>query len=72
MAAEAFCRLNRVFSRKGVTLIMSGVNTEGQGGLSLRAVDGSIKEVRMLGGLNSALESCDNDLLKSFYASKEI
>jgi sulfate permease, SulP family len=74
-AAEAFSRLNRVFSRKGVTLVMSGVNAEGPLGLSLRAVgvgqDGNSIEVRMFGDLNSALESCENDLLKAFYASKE-
>jgi SulP family sulfate permease len=74
-AAEAFSRLNRVFSRKGVTLVMSGVDAEGPLGLSLRAVgigqDGTSNEVRMFEDLNSALESCENDLLKSFYASKE-
>jgi sulfate permease, SulP family len=74
-AAEAFSRLNRVFSRKGVTLVMSGVNAEGPLGLSLRAVgvgqDGNSNEVRMFEDLNSALESCENDLLKAFYASKE-
>jgi SulP family sulfate permease len=74
-AAEAFSRLNRVFSTKGITLVMSGVDPEGPLGLSLRAVgigqDGSSNEVKMFGDLNSALESCENDLLKSFYASKE-
>jgi SulP family sulfate permease len=74
-AAEAFNRLNRVFSRKGVTLIMSGVNAEGPLGSSLRSVglgqDGDSNEVRMFSDLNSALESCENDLLKSLYANKE-
>ncbi|KAE8453806.1 hypothetical protein EG329_009318 [Mollisiaceae sp. DMI_Dod_QoI] len=72
-AAEAFNRLNRLFSRKGVTLVMSGVNEEGPLGLSLRAVglgeDGN--EVKLFADLNSALESCENELLKTFYASKE-
>jgi SulP family sulfate permease len=72
-AAEAFSRLNRVFSKKGVTLIMSGVFADGPLGLSLRAVglgqDGN--EVKLFAELNSALESCENELLKTFYASKE-
>jgi SulP family sulfate permease len=72
-AAEAFNRLNRVFSRKGVTLLMSGVDTDGPLGQSFQAVglgqDGN--EVKLLADLNSALESCENELLKTFYASKE-
>lgn len=72
-AAEAFNRINRVFSRKGVTLVMSGVDPEGPLGLSLQAVglgqDGN--EVKLFEDLNSALESCENELLKTFYASKE-
>jgi SulP family sulfate permease len=72
-AAEAFNRINRVFSRKGVTLVISGVDPQGTLGLSLRAVglgeDGH--EVNLFEDLNSALESCENELLKTFYASKE-
>ena len=72
-AAEAFNRLNRVFSRKGVTLVMSGVCPDGPLGSSLQAVglgeDGN--KVKLFADLNSALESCENELLKAFYASKE-
>jgi sulfate permease, SulP family len=72
-AAEAFNRINRVFSRKGVTIVMSGVNGESPIGLSLRNVglgeDGN--PVKLFPDLNSALESCENELLKAFYASKE-
>jgi SulP family sulfate permease len=72
-AAEAFNRLNRVFSRKGVTLLMSGVDADGPLGQSFQAVglgqDGN--EVKLFADLNSALESCENELLKTFYASKE-
>lgn len=72
-AAEAFSRLNRVLGKKGVTLLMSGVDADDSLGLSLRAVglgqDGT--EVRLFADLNSALESCENDLLKTLYASKE-
>ena len=72
-AAEAFNRINRVFSAKGVVLLMSGVNTDGPLGQSLNAVglgqDGN--EVKMFPDLNSALESCENELLKTFYANRE-
>lgn len=72
-AAEAFNRLNRILSLKGVTLLMSGVKDDSPSGLGLQAVglgeDG--REVKMFEDLNSALESCENELLKTFYASKE-
>jgi SulP family sulfate permease len=72
-AAEAFNRINRVFSKKGVTLLMSGANPEDPLGLTLRSVglgeEGN--EVKMFADLNAALESCENELLKTFYASKE-
>jgi SulP family sulfate permease len=72
-AAEVFNRLNRVFSKKGVTVIMSGVNADGELGLSLRAVGlgQADNEVSLFEDLNSALESCENELLKTFYANKE-
>lgn len=72
-AAEAFNRLNRLFSRKGVTLVMSGVDEEGPLGLGLRAVGlgEAGNDVKLFADLNSALESCENELLKTFYASKE-
>ncbi len=72
-AAEAFNRINRVFSRKGVTLLMSGVQAGGALEIGLRAVglgQGG-NEVNFFADLNSALESCENELLKTFYASKE-
>ncbi|KAM3073241.1 hypothetical protein ACMFMG_008950 [Clarireedia jacksonii] len=72
-AAEAFNRLNRVFSKKGVTLALSGVDPECPLGQSLRAVglgqEGD--EVNLFPDLNSALESCENELLKTFYARQE-
>lgn len=72
-AAEAFNRINRVFSRKGITIVMSGVDTNSEIGLSLRNVGLGEQgnEVKLFGDLNSALESCENELLKAFYASKE-
>lgn len=72
-AAEAFKRINRVFSKKGVTLVLSGVNADGSLGLSLRAVDldEDGNPVKLFEELNSALESCENELLKTFYASQQ-
>lgn len=72
-AAEAFNRLNRVFSRKGVTTSMSSVHPEDPLGQSLFAVGlGSEgNPVTMYTDLNSALESCENDLLKTLYHSTE-
>jgi SulP family sulfate permease len=78
-AAEAFNRINRLFSAKGVTLVMSGIDADGPLGLSLRNVgigeevaeDSVGGEVRIFPDLNAALESCENELLKTFYASRE-
>ncbi|KFY63524.1 hypothetical protein V497_01974 [Pseudogymnoascus sp. VKM F-4516 (FW-969)] len=72
-AAEAFNRLNRIFSAKGVTIVMSGVSSESPIGLSLRNVglgEGG-NEVTLLPDLNSALESCENGLLKALYHNKD-
>jgi sulfate permease, SulP family len=72
-AAEAFNRINRICSWKGVTMVMSGIDAQSPIGLSLRNVglgeDGN--QVKLFADLNSALESCENELLKAFYASKE-
>ncbi|KAH8663149.1 sulfate transporter family protein-like protein [Tricladium varicosporioides] len=72
-AAECFNRLNRIFGKKGVSLVMSGVNSSGPLGMTLFAVglgqDGN--EVKLFEDLNSALESCENELLKTLYMSKE-
>lgn len=72
-AAEAFNRLNRILNGKGVTLLMCGVDLNKPLGRDLRAVGlgGEGAEVEMFGDLNSALESCENELLKTFYASRE-
>ncbi|TVY82802.1 Uncharacterized protein LSUE1_G003124 [Lachnellula suecica] len=74
-AAEAFNRLNRIFSKKGVSLVMSGVQPNGPFNSTLLAVglgqgEGD-NEVKMLSDLNSALESCENELLKTLYTSKD-
>jgi len=72
-AGEAFNTISRILDKKGVVLILSGVEGESKLGRNLRAVgvgrDGI--EVVMLPDLNSALESCENELLKTYYASQE-
>ncbi|KAF4995101.1 hypothetical protein FDECE_12899 [Fusarium decemcellulare] len=72
-AGEAFNTISRLLDNKGVILVLSGVDSESQLGRNLRAVglgnDGI--EVMMLPDLNSALESCENELLKTLYARQE-
>ncbi|KAL4730084.1 hypothetical protein ACLX1H_002114 [Fusarium chlamydosporum] len=72
-AGEAFNTISRLLDNKGVVLVLSGVDSETQLGRNLRAVglgnDGI--EVMMLPNLNSALESCENELLKTLYARQE-
>ncbi|KAH7328663.1 sulfate transporter family-domain-containing protein [Stachybotrys elegans] len=72
-AGEAFNTISRLLDKKGVVLVLSGVDPERPLGANLRAVGlgcGSI-EVLMLPDLNSALESCENELLKTLYARQE-
>lgn len=72
-AGEVFNTISRLLDKKGVVLVLSGVDAESQLGRTLRAVglgsDGI--EVMMLPDLNSALESCENELLKTLYARQE-
>ncbi|CAM1506778.1 Fc.00g064190.m01.CDS01 [Cosmosporella sp. VM-42] len=72
-AGEAFNTISRLLDNKEVVLVLSGVDPESQLGRNLRAVglgsDGI--EVMMLPNLNSALESCENELLKTLYARQE-
>ncbi|KPM38953.1 Uncharacterized protein C24H6.11c [Neonectria ditissima] len=72
-AGEAFNTISRLLNNKAVHLVLSGVDSESQLGRNLRAVgvgsDGI--EVMMLPNLNSALESCENELLMTLYARQE-
>ncbi|KAI1176944.1 sulfate transporter family-domain-containing protein [Nemania sp. FL0916] len=72
-AAEGFKTISRLLQRKGVDLLISGKDTRSSVGLDLRAVGlGSDDiEVRFMPDLNSALESCENEQLKTFYANQE-
>ncbi|KAK1781064.1 sulfate transporter family-domain-containing protein [Copromyces sp. CBS 386.78] len=72
-AGEVFNTITRLLNHKGVELIISGVDTEQELGRHLRAAglgeDGI--DVKLLPELNSALEYCENELLKTLYASQE-
>lgn len=68
-AAEAFTRINRILKVKGVELVICGIKMNGEVGTGLCNVglfnedDGAL----YCESLNSALEYCENELLKAFY-----
>jgi len=72
-AGEAFNTISRLLEGKGIHLVLSGVDPQRALGRDLRTVglgeDGI--EVSFLPDLNSALESCENELLKTFYATNQ-
>ncbi|KAI5866907.1 sulfate transporter family protein [Durotheca rogersii] len=72
-AAEGFKTINRLLDGKGIHLLISGKDAESKIGRDLRAVglgaDGP--NVMFMPDLNSALESCENEQLKTFYARQE-
>jgi sulfate permease, SulP family len=72
-SGAAFNTITRLLNGKGVVLVLSGCDPESALGRDLRAVGVGEEDiaVRMLPDLNSALESCENELLKTFYASQE-
>ena len=72
-AAEAFTRVNRILNTKNVQLVMCGLDLDGEVGKSLQNV-GLFDEgdgVQYFLSLNSALEYCENELLKAFYYQQE-
>ncbi|KAI0404788.1 sulfate transporter family-domain-containing protein [Xylaria palmicola] len=72
-AAEGFKTISRLLHGRGVSLLISGKDAESSVGLDLRTVglgsDGI--DVKFMPDLNSALESCENEQLKTFYANQE-
>ncbi|KAI1811784.1 sulfate transporter family protein [Poronia punctata] len=72
-AAEGFKTISRLLHAKGITLLISGKDADIGVGLDLRAVGlGSDNiDVKFMPDLNSALESCENEQLKTFYARQE-
>jgi SulP family sulfate permease len=72
-AGEAFNTISRLLDGKGILLVLSGVDAESELGRNLRSVglgEAGI-DVMLLPDLNSALEYCENELLKTFYANQE-
>ncbi|KAI1823976.1 sulfate transporter family protein [Xylaria intraflava] len=72
-AAEGFKTISRLLYMKGVSLLISGTDAESSVGLDLTTVGlGSDDiDVKFMPDLNSALESCENEQLKTLYASQE-
>lgn len=74
-AGEAFSTVSRLLAAKRIVLMLSGVDTDGPIGRDLRAVGlGSSSngtQVIFSPNLNSALENCENELLRTFYVSQE-
>lgn len=72
-AGEGFNTISRLLHGKDIELVISGADPELPLGRSLRAVglgeDGI--DVKILPDLNSALEYCENELLKSLYAEPQ-
>lgn len=71
-AAEAFTRINRILNGKGVQLVICGFAINGKMGKSLGSVGlfNEADHVQYFQSLNSALEYCENELLKIFYYQK--
>lgn len=72
-AAEGFMTINRLLAGKGIHLLISGKDAESKLGRDLRAVGLGAEgpDVMFMPDLNSALESCENEQLKTFYARQE-
>lgn len=73
-AAEAFARINRLLIARSVEMIMCGFLAASSVGKSLYKVgllEGS-ERITCFEDLNSALESCENELLKTFYHQKAL
>ncbi|KAI9844233.1 MAG: hypothetical protein M1837_005739 [Sclerophora amabilis] len=72
-AADAFTRINRILTAKGVHMILCGASREGEIGKSLQGngLWDEGNEVMIFEDLNSALEHCENELLKAFYSRRD-
>ncbi|ODQ56026.1 hypothetical protein SAICODRAFT_74248 [Saitoella complicata NRRL Y-17804] len=72
-AADAFTRLRRLLGAKEVHLILCGIRENGEIARALKQVDMWADEegwVQVFEDLNSALESCENELLQAFYQAQ--
>jgi SulP family sulfate permease len=74
-SSEGFQRINRILARKNVKMIISGVSFSSKVGQALQNVglldaekgDEDCPPPQVFEDLNMALESCENELLESFY-----
>lgn len=72
-AAEAFTRINRLLQKRGVQLVVSSLDVNGEIGQALGNV-GLFEdelEVEIFTDLNVALEHCENKLLTALYRQQE-
>ena len=75
-AAEAFSRIIRILNVRGVQMVVCGFTASSKAGQSLCNVGllGATEEtddVDYFEGLNSALEFCENELLRALYKRKD-
>ena len=73
-AAETFKRINRILNLQDVQLVFCGVALDSEASKSLRNV-GLLDEddgIKYFQSLNSALEFCENELLKAFYQQRDV
>ncbi|KAI5288995.1 hypothetical protein KEM54_004582 [Ascosphaera aggregata] len=68
-AAEAFTRIDRILSKRGVHMIICGLDLQDSVGTSLQNVGlfSGEGQVKVFENLNSALEYCENELLKALH-----
>ncbi|KAF2735445.1 hypothetical protein EJ04DRAFT_193777 [Polyplosphaeria fusca] len=73
--SEGFQRINRILNRKHVRMVVSGVSFSSKVGQALQNVglldaekpEDDCPPPRVFEDLNTALESCENELLETFY-----
>ena len=72
-AAEAFTRVNRLLQKRGVKLVVSGLELDGEIGKALRNVGlfAEASNVVAFETLNQALQNCENKLLTALYRQQK-
>lgn len=73
-ATEAFTRIRRLLSEDHVHLIICGIIRDGNIGRSLQIAGlfDAVNGVTYFETLNSALEDCENELLKTLYQQRDV
>ncbi|TGZ76281.1 hypothetical protein EX30DRAFT_324874 [Ascodesmis nigricans] len=72
-AAEAFTRMKRLLIARGIQMILANIKPGSDVGKAMGGV-GILQDeqVAFFDDLNSALESCENDLLRALYSHREV